>query len=140
MYVCMYVCVSTTGDVLSPAVSMYHKLKIFWILLRTGFWSVTKNVDCLHYCVPGPIDQWTLFSYHAIIYTASGGNSSSSSSSSSSSDISSTVELDTYVVPENLKEGSTVKAARRNAIYLIQNGSRRVFPHAVSNVHSTQVE
>ena len=104
---------------------------------------MTKNVDCLHYCVPGPIDQWTLFSYHAIITTAntmgsirSGSSidsySGSSISSSSSSSSSSTVELNTYIVSENLREGSTVKAAKRNAIYLIQNGSRRIFPHAVS--------
>ena len=97
---------------------------------------MTKNVDCLHYCVPGPIDQWTLFSYHAIISTANAlGNSRSGSSSSDSnggSSSSSTVELNTYIVSENLREGSTVKAAKRNAIYLIQNGSRRIFPHAVS--------
>jgi hypothetical protein len=114
----------------------------FLSLILSGFWSVTKNVDCLHYCVPGPIDQWTLFSYHAIISTAnalgnirSGGSSSDSNgggSSSSSSSSGGTVELNTYIVSENLREGSTVKAAKRNAIYLIQNGSRRIFPHAVS--------
>ena len=100
---------------------------------------MTKNVDCLHYCVPGPIDQWTLFSSHAIISTAnalgnirSGSSSSDSNGGGSSRSGSGTVELNTYIVSENLKEGSTVKAAKRNAIYLIQNGSRRIFPHAVS--------
>ena len=100
---------------------------------------MTKNVDCLHYCVPGPIDQWTLFSYHAIISTGnalgnirSGSSSSDSNGGGGSSSGSGTVELNTYIVSENLKEGSTVKAAKRNAIYLIQNGSRRIFPHAVS--------
>ena len=95
---------------------------------------MTKNVDCLHYCVPGPIDQWTLFSYHAIISTANalGNISDSNGGGGSSSSGSGTVELNTYIVSENLREGSTVKAAKRNAIYLIQNGSRRIFPHAVS--------
>ena len=117
-------------------VCLYDLLVNFFVVdSLSGFWSVTKNVDCLHYCVPGPIDQWTLFSYHAIISTVNAmGSIRIGSSSSSGSGVSSgsTAELSTYIVSENLKEGSTVKAAKRNAIYLIQNGSRRIFPHAVS--------
>ena len=48
------------------------------------------------------------------------------------------MELDTYTLETyspsgvQLNEGAVVRAARRNAVFLIQNGTRRVFPNADS--------
>lgn len=108
---------------------------------------MTKSVDCLHYCIPGPIDQWTRFIYHVIVSLPTPSSSLlSSTSSMEKSHLSGddeeedAVELDTYTVESALlssrtssgvvlKEGSVMKANNRNAVYVIQNGSRRMFPN-----------
>jgi hypothetical protein len=103
-------------------------------------------VDCLHYCIPGPIDQWTRFIYHAIVSiptTSCNNNSTITETSYTTIAENDVVELDTYTAETALpatttsilKEGSLVKAPHRNAIFVIQNGSRRMFPNVDTFYH-----
>jgi hypothetical protein len=87
-----------------------------------GYWSITKTVDCLHYCMPGPIDNWLTFLYNALLsfhLLTSYGNHSQH--------VFGTV-FETFIA--RYADGTLIKTRGFNSIYWIVNGSRRVFPDA----------
>lgn len=112
--------------------------------------------DCLHYCIPGPIDEWLVFVFNAIVrgsgfaHTHGHGHATAKdvtksaahlsalspsslsllSSSSSVSSIASRV-IRTYPLNE-ASEGDLIKYRHDtfNSIYLVKNGTRRIVPNA----------
>ncbi len=108
-----------------------------------------KYFDCLHYCLPGPIDEWTTFLFnalHAATVDGSVARSERGTNAGTSAPLVSGTEEDLLRaasvlgdIPSNLTlirtaqappatEGRCVKAADSTSVYLVVRGVKHIIP------------
>jgi hypothetical protein len=115
-------------------------------ILRSDSHSV-RNGDCLHYCIPGPIDNWLLLIYNALLRALGNvvyesdtkpladsspslrSNHYSSSSIYLSSTFSPVRNFPIEVSRSNIPDFSIVKEYSRPSCYYVVNGTKHQIPN-----------
>jgi hypothetical protein len=94
--------------------------------------------DCLHYCTPGPIDDWTLFLFNILRLAKHDKRGTPNDpfrhhKDTIDEDRIGTVQYAIPIIKEKVKEfeGKLVMSGRNSAVYIVKNYTRHVFASAV---------
>jgi hypothetical protein len=77
--------------------------------------------DCYHYCIPGPVDEWVIYHYNALILLTKHHQEKLNPIQY----VESISNIDTLTPQSNLTNGDIIKSINYPAHYLYENGFKR---------------